>query len=984
MAQGHYGLVCTGRGERRVSSGAGCSTPSLPCANSNAVVSGLREGAVSSKRDNLLVEQGSGRGTRHGDALSGVLQSDLLGAQERRHIQASIRLKVPERLRSQGEVQNDYSQGSDTRVAQGALGGKCRFEGRLLPRPHTQEVPPTTAICSRRFRRGQGLSVPRPTVRTNFRATGIHKGDITYRTPGARARRLSPAISRRLDSAEHSQVAVTAAGKMVARGLTSCGTRAQCTEVSTGSYTTLDPHRCRVSPGCRADISTHGQSSTDRAEGVFSPIRPSNDSLLLALPAWDYELRDRCDSPRQIASETTAILLAGPLEAGVKDTVILGSGKARPDRSPPSMVVGSGVYQSWDDSGRSRSASDSVHGCVGFGLGSPCEPISGKWGMVSEGGHSSHKCVRNVSRPQLSNSISDSTGRPNGTVDVRQCVSSVVSLETGRHSIDEPVQSGERSASLSAGFAHFSPCQTYSRRQECVGRPALQEGQSCSHGMDTSPVCGGHDIQHMGQAQCRPIRDTPEQQATGFCLSHGGSTSCGCGRHVNHMEGNVCICVPPICDARSGDRQDPSRSSVRADTDRSQMAQSVLVRQTIGASDRLSFGPAPQERSVESATQPPATSVTPGSVPTRLETVQRSLQEKGFSRAAAEQISRGHRQSSRAVYDSKWRIFAGWCRDRSVDPFQISVHVLAEFFLFLFHEKGLNPRTIKGYRSAISSTISSCGSRSEITNSGEITSLIRSFQLERPPKRKIAPQWNLSLVLQALVKPPFEPIHSIELKFLTLKTVFLVALASGRRRSEIHALCYDSHHFRQNQDQSVLTLYPDLDFVAKSQSLEAVAEPVKIKAFTVVGIHDFDRRLCPVRSLLQYRKFTSASACRQGRKKLFISYKPSFTEEIKKATISSWIVKLIHLAYSTEGKNPGVLELHKVTAHEVRALSASTSAFRGMATEAIMQSCTWRSRSTFSDFYLRDMCAFLDDIFVMSSSVAGNASVSSIPVTSHQ
>ena len=427
------------------------------------------------------------------------------------------------------------------------------------------------------------------------------------------------------------------------------------------------------------------------------------------------------------------------------------------------------------------------------------------------------------------------------------------------------------------------------------------------------------------------------------------------------MEGNVCICGPPICDARSGDRQDPTRSSVRPDTDRSQMAQSVLVRQTIGASDRLSFGPAPQERYVESATLPPATSVTPGSVPTRLETVQRSLQEKGFSRAAAEQISRGHRQSSRAVYDSKWRIFAGWCRDRSVDPFQISVPELAEFFLFLFHEKGLNPRTIKGYRSAISSTISSCRSRSEITNSAEITSLIRSFQLER-----------------------FEPINSIELKFLTLKTVFLVALASGRRRSEIHALCYDSHHFRQNQDQSVLTLYPDLDFVAKIQSLEAVAEPVKIKAFTVVGVHDFDRRLCPVRSLLQYRKFTSASACRQGRKKLFISYKPSFTEEIKKATISSWIVKLIHLAYSTEGKNPGVLELHKVTAREVRALSASTSAFRGMATEAIMQSCTWRSRSTFSDFYLRDMCAFLDDIFVMSSSVAGNATVSSIPVTSHQ
>ena len=80
-----------------------------------------------------------------------VLQSELLGGQERRHIQASIRLEVPDRLRSQGEVQNDYSQGSDTRVAQGGFGGRCRFEKRILPCPHTQVVTPTTAICSRRF-----------------------------------------------------------------------------------------------------------------------------------------------------------------------------------------------------------------------------------------------------------------------------------------------------------------------------------------------------------------------------------------------------------------------------------------------------------------------------------------------------------------------------------------------------------------------------------------------------------------------------------------------------------------------------------------------------------------------------------------------------------------------------------------------------------------------------------------------------------------
>ena len=89
------------------------------------------------------------------------------------------------------------------------------------------------------------------------------------------------------------------------------------------------------------------------------------------------------------------------------------------------------------------------------------------------------------------------------------------------------------------------------------------------------------------------------------------------------------------------------------------------------------------------------------------------------------------------------------------------------------------------------------------------------------------------------------------------------------------------------------------------------------------------------------------------------------------ATISSWIVKLIRLAYESEGSDPRTRELHKVSAHEVRALSASTSVFRGMTLDTVLQSCTWKSRNTFSDFYLRDMCSFLDDIFVMSSSVAG-------------
>ena len=54
-------------------------------------------------------------------------------------------------------------------------------------------------------------------------------------------------------------------------------------------------------------------------------------------------------------------------------------------------------------------------------------------------------------------------------------------------------------------------------------------------------------------------------------------------------------------------------------------------------------------------------------------------------------------------------------------------------------------------------------------------------------KDRSIPSWDLSLVLLALIKPPFEPLKDAPLKILTFKTVFLMTLASGRRRGEVHA-----------------------------------------------------------------------------------------------------------------------------------------------------------------------------------------------------
>ena len=65
------------------------------------------------------------------------------------------------------------------------------------------------------------------------------------------------------------------------------------------------------------------------------------------------------------------------------------------------------------------------------------------------------------------------------------------------------------------------------------------------------------------------------------------------------------------------------------------------------------------------------------------------------------------------------------------------------------------------------------------------------MELQRPRVTPVLPQWDLGIVLEALSKPPYEPLREASFKHLTLKTVFLLAMASAGRRSELQALRFD-------------------------------------------------------------------------------------------------------------------------------------------------------------------------------------------------
>ena len=68
------------------------------------------------------------------------------------------------------------------------------------------------------------------------------------------------------------------------------------------------------------------------------------------------------------------------------------------------------------------------------------------------------------------------------------------------------------------------------------------------------------------------------------------------------------------------------------------------------------------------------------------------------------------------------------------------------------------------------------------------------MELQMPRLIPVLLQWDLGIVLEALSKTPFEPLREAFLKHLTLKTVFLLAMASARRRNELQALVFDPQY----------------------------------------------------------------------------------------------------------------------------------------------------------------------------------------------
>ena len=204
-----------------------------------------------------------------------------------------------------------------------------------------------------------------------------------------------------------------------------------------------------------------------------------------------------------------------------------------------------------------------------------------------------------------------------------------------------------------------------------------------------------------------------------------------------------------------------------------------------------------------------------GSAPDLLGAVSRSLRSAGLSRRAATFAAHSRRASTRKVYGSRLHHFFRWCRQRSPYSPTTSAGEVGDFLLYLF-DSGLKMATVKNYPSAIFAIHEGFPDGSSVPDNRAISQLVKGMFVTRPPTRQLVPSWDLFSVLSTLSQPPFEPISNVTLLQLSIKVVFLLAVATSRRRSELHSLSVATGHIRW--EPGGVRLIPVLGFLQRTNS----------------------------------------------------------------------------------------------------------------------------------------------------------------------
>ena len=876
---------------------------------------------------------------------SGISQQVISSTKAGEKMAPSNRSQCSQQSFNSSNIQNGNRRGDKKLHLQRGVGSFCRSYRRVFSHSYSPKISkPTSVSC-----RGAFVPVQSTTLRHCDGSTRIHSCSQGGKADASKQGYSHPPVFRRLAFASSNTADLHGAVKTTGRirAGTRLGDQLQKIRVNTNSKIRFPG--LQVRPGQGRGFAYRKKMANfekcHRRSGQQCHNNSQDPNVFHRDPGISRE-----DSPNgQVAYETLPMVLENPLEV----SPIIGQDHPMLSNFEKTSHMVERSKKCFDRvSPTCRGAqSPVVYRCFGQGLGSTFGRPDSQWTVVGHRDKFAYKHSGTKSSVSSNKVFSNPSFEQESLGGLRQFNSGGLPQQTGGDSFTGNVSHVMASHGFLSSQSNFAEGSTHSGLSQCDSRQPLTQGQGHTDRMVSSSQNFSKDLPNLAQTNDRLVCHQNEQQATPICVSSPRS-KCNGGRCIEHLlGGNGRLCLL----SNSSNSQSSPKDEVLCmsnDCSGPRVARDELV---LG-----SHRPVHKTSTVSSTLGVASEATIQSKIPSKPSLSQSSCLASGletkspqkFSSTVAERIKAPQRFSSRRVYESRWSIFESWGKEKQVEFEQPSISTIADFLIHLFNEKNLKPTTIAGYRTAIADHLGPAGN--DISHSFELNRLIASFHRDRPVKDRGVPSWDLSLVLLALTKSPFEPLKDAPLKLLTFKTVFLMTLASGRRRGEVHAWTFKS--LKHKAGWKEVTVAPSSVFLSKNQLASDgpnVVQPVVIPALKPIldSCLSQDMTLCPVRSLRYYVDKTKD--IRDGKHLLFVSFKNGFSGDIQRATISSWIKQTVILAYQESDLE--TQKLSRVKAHDVRSMAASLAFKGGVSLDQILGACFWKSHTTFTNFYLKDV-----------------------------
>lgn len=852
------------------------------------------------------------------------------GSKKVRRFTAGNKFAASQQVSQETAFQNGLLKHSFETCSARRLGDFSRFEGCLFAYPNvssSQKVP--TVLHS-----GQSLPVQLPLFWPNGSAKGVHEIGNSNSSLSQDAKCSSGSVFGRLVCSESNKKDADVRQREIARSSSETRVHSQSGEILVSTKSVSDLHRGSFSFRQRSCLPNSGENFKDQTGHSGSKERNDSSQLSSAFRSDGimHRTSPKCSTIHEANSAPSASFLetsnhgpsgqsssqlsfTKPLKVVAESKEFKSRQKVLPRAKLKNYNDRCFNARLWGSFGRSNFSRHLVRAG---------KDITHKFSGVKGCSFNGKEFFATAYRPQCSDQI-------------RQYHGGAVHKQTGGNKVTPamlPSLGLVESGNKEPGNVESSPC---SRLNEHSSGPSKSRKNTPNRMVSEQFSCS-QDISDMGQTINRSvcIRDKSENADILLLDSQSDGTGNRCIVNFLGKHGGVCI-SPNLFDSQSNTTYE--EVSLPNPVNSPSVAEEELVHESSSNVNCMSNATTSATQSIVSTQNNNLSSESGGVQSCCMAAIDRSFQNKGFSKDTKKLMAASWRAGTRKDYQVKFHKFHSWCSQREINPYSATLNDCIEFLTSLYNT-GLKYRTIAGYRSMLSVLLPQVD-KVPIGQHPDIIRLLKGVFNTRPPEIRLVPEWNLKQVLDSLCEAPFEPMFKASLKYITWKSVFLTAISTFRRCSDIQAL---------RTDEGYMSILPE-GIVFIRQGIPKQGRPGHLGNKIFVPCFKRNKKLDPKRAIQVYLKKTEhlRNMFFSGSDKetqLFISLnKPH--KAVSKQTISTWIVNVIKQAYDDSDV--------KVKAHSTRAIGPSWALFKGASLASILEAADWSKDSTFKKFYYRDM-----------------------------